>query len=102
MMILDFNYNNNNNNNKLFIRTYQYGLIEHISYKSELLLIMSNVTIQERKYNLKKANIHTDKVNNNLINRSVDNQLFQLCSSKYPTEIIVTHATKVMQNRSIM
>ena len=24
----------NNNNNKLFIRTYQYGLIEHISYKS--------------------------------------------------------------------
>ena len=25
---------NNNNNNKLFIRTYQYGLIEHISYKS--------------------------------------------------------------------
>ena len=28
------NNNNNNNNNKLFIRTYQYGLIEHISYKS--------------------------------------------------------------------
>ena len=28
------NINNNNNNNKLFIRTYQYGLIEHISYKS--------------------------------------------------------------------
>ena len=26
--------NNNNNNNKLFIRTYQYGLIEHIGYKS--------------------------------------------------------------------
>ena len=25
------NNNNNNNNNKLFIRTYQYGLIEHIS-----------------------------------------------------------------------
>ena len=40
-MILDFNNNNNNNknnnnnnNNKLFIHTYQYGLIEHISYKS--------------------------------------------------------------------
>ena len=28
------NNNNNNNNNKLFIRTYQYGLIEHIRYKS--------------------------------------------------------------------
>ena len=25
---------NNSNNNKLFIRTYQYGLIVHISYKS--------------------------------------------------------------------
>ena len=38
-----------NNNNKLFIRTYQYGLIGHISYKSYLQLIMSNATIQERK-----------------------------------------------------
>ena len=33
------------------------------------------------------------KVNNNLINRNVDNQLFQLCCGKYPTEIIVTHAS---------
>ena len=33
------------------------------------------------------------KVNNNLINRNVDNQLFKLCCGKYPTEIIVTHAT---------
>ena len=33
------------------------------------------------------------KVNNNLINRNVDNQLFQLCCGKYPAEIIVTHAT---------
>ena len=37
--------------------------------------------------------IYTEKVNNNLINRNVDNQLFQLCSGKYPTDIIVTHAT---------
>ena len=52
---------------------------------------MLNVIIQERKYNLIKANIHAD---NNLINRNVGNQLFQLCGGKYPTEIIVAHATK--------
>ena len=51
---------------------------------------MLNVIIQERKYNLIKANIHAD---NNLINRNVGNQLFQLCGGKYPTEIIVAHAT---------
>ena len=26
------------------------------------------------------------KINNNLINRNVDNQLFQLCCGKYPTK----------------
>ena len=51
---------------------------------------MLNVVIQERKYNIIQANIHA---NNNLINRNVGNQLFQLCGGKYPTEMIVVHAT---------
>ena len=54
---------------------------------------MLNVTIQERKHNLIKENIPTDKSKYNLINKNVDNQLFQLCCGKYPTEIIVTYAT---------
>ena len=33
------------------------------------------------------------KVNNNLINRHVDNQLNNQCCGKYLTEIIVTHVT---------
>ena len=32
-------------------------------------------------------------MNNNLIDRNVDIQLFQLCYGRCPTEIIVTRAT---------
>ena len=54
---------------------------------------MANVTIQERTYNLIKANIQTDKSKYNVCNRDIDNQLFQLCCGKNPIEIIVTHVT---------
>ena len=36
-------------------------LVTAINVSNVWIVLMSNVTIQERKYNLKKANIHTDK-----------------------------------------
>ena len=45
-------------------------------------------TIKEKQSNKVK---YSNKVKNKLTYTNVSNHLFQLCCSKYPTEIIVTH-----------